>query len=59
MCYIYTIIRITVYVQCFEVEKFCIFHQGRSKQFYIGQAESLDNFECMENVATHTHTGYL
>ena len=27
--------------------------QGWRKQFYIGQAESLDTLECMENVATH------
>ena len=30
--------------------------QGWRKQFYIGQAESLDSFECMENVATHIYT---
>ena len=30
--------------------------QGRRKQFYIGQAESLDTFEYMENVATHIDT---
>ena len=33
--------------------------QGRRKQFYIGQAESPYTFQCMENVATHRHTGYL
>ena len=30
--------------------------QGRRKQFYIGQAESPDTFECMKNVATHIDT---
>ena len=34
----------------------CFTIQGRRKQFYIGQAESLDTFECMENVATHIYT---
>ena len=29
------------------------------KQFYIGLAESLDTFQCMENVTTCRHTGYL
>ena len=35
--------------------------QGRRKRFYIGQAKSLDTFECMEKVATLglRHTGCL
>ena len=32
--------------------------QGQRKKFYIGQAESMDTFECIENVAIHRHTGY-
>ena len=30
--------------------------QGQKKQFSIGQAESPDTFEYMENVATHIDT---
>ena len=32
--------------------------QGRRKQVYIGQAESVGPFEYIKNVATDKHTGY-